>query len=64
MIKYTCIIVDDEPLARQILQSYADKIPYLDVVAVCQNAIEAKLAIQEKKPDILYIDIQMPNLSG
>lgn len=64
MINYTCIIVDDEPLARQILQSYADKIPYLDVVAVCQNAIEAKLAIQEKKPDILYIDIQMPNLSG
>lgn len=64
MNKYTCIIVDDEPLARQILQSYVDKIPYLDVVAVCQNAIEAKLAIQEKKPDILYIDIQMPNLSG
>jgi DNA-binding LytR/AlgR family response regulator len=64
MNSFTCIIVDDEPLARQTLISYVEKIPYLEVIATCQNAIEAKLAIQENNPDILFIDIQMPHLTG
>lgn len=64
MTNYSCVIVDDEPLARQLLISYSEKIPYLNVVGICQNAIEARMAIQECKPDILFIDIQMPNLNG
>lgn len=64
MKKYTCIIVDDEKLARELLVSHISQIQYLEIIAICSNAIEAKRLIENQSPDILFLDIQMPNLSG
>ncbi len=64
MKKYKCLIVDDETLARELLTDYVSKIPYLELAGTCANAIEAKFALQEKKIDILFLDIQMPDLTG
>lgn len=59
-----CIIADDEPIARQILENYVDAIPYLNVVASCKNAFEVIEVLQEQEVDILFLDINMPKLSG
>ncbi len=64
MKKYTCIIADDETLARELLAAHVAKIPNLEIVATCPNAIEAKFALEKHQPDLLFLDIQMPNLSG
>jgi two-component system, LytTR family, response regulator len=64
MKRYTCIIVDDEQLARELIASHISKIGYLDVVATCSNAIEAKQALEIHNPDVLFLDIHMPNLTG
>lgn len=62
--KLTCIIVDDEPPAVRILQKYVDQLVDLDYVAVTNNSIEALLLVDLHKPDILFLDIQMPQLTG
>ncbi|HTQ26976.1 MAG TPA: response regulator transcription factor [Puia sp.] len=59
-----CIAVDDEPLALKLLQDNISKLPYLNLVASCANAFEAMKALQEKPVDLIFIDIQMPGLSG
>lgn len=64
MKRYTCIVVDDETLARELLCSHIKKIPQLQLLQTCHNAIDAKFAIDQHKPDILFLDINMPNLSG
>ena len=64
MIKFTCLIVDDEMPARELLKEYVAKIPNLDLVGLCSNAIDAKLLLAENKVDILFLDIQMPDLTG
>lgn len=64
MLKYSCVIVDDETLARELLMLHIAKIPNLEVVDACSNAIDAKFSVEKFKPDILFLDIHMPNLSG
>jgi DNA-binding LytR/AlgR family response regulator len=59
-----CIIVDDEPLAQQVIEDYAITIPYMDVIAKCSSAFEAFDALRRKKVDLIFLDIQMPNVSG
>jgi len=59
-----CIIVDDEPPAIRILQKYAEQLPELNCVATTDKSIEALHLVQELKPDILFLDIQMPELTG
>lgn len=59
-----CIIVDDEPLAREILESYVEKVPFLQLVASCKNAFEALDRVQHDRPDLIFLDIQMPDLNG
>lgn len=59
-----CVIIDDEPLAADLLASYAKKIPYLELEGVYNSAAEAIRTIREKKIDLLFLDIQMPELSG
>lgn len=59
-----CIIADDEPIARQILENYIADIPYLSLVASCANAFEVMEALQQDTIDILFLDINMPKLSG
>jgi DNA-binding LytR/AlgR family response regulator len=59
-----CIIADDEPIARQILENYIETIPNLELMASCKNAFEVMDFLQEKSVDILFLDINMPKLSG
>ncbi len=59
-----CIIVDDEPLAREVLETFAAKVPFLKVLASCKNAYEALEILQKEKVDLIFLDIQMPDLSG
>lgn len=58
------IIVDDEPLAQDILETYIEKFPNLNLVKKCGNAIEANVALQENEIELMFLDIQMPQLSG
>lgn len=64
MNKWKCVIADDEPIARDIIQSYCTHLPYLEIVASVGNAIEAKEALSKNNADILFIDINMPVMSG
>lgn len=59
-----CIAVDDEPLALRLLQDNISKLPFLKLVAACNDAFEAMKALQENKIDLVFIDIQMPGLTG
>ncbi len=59
-----CIIVDDEPLARDLLEDFVSKVPFLKLKALCKNGFEAMEIIQKEKIDLIFLDIQMPDLSG
>ena len=60
----SCIIVDDEPLARKGLEKYVSQIDFLDLKAVCKNAMQANSILKEQAIDLLFLDIEMPMLSG
>lgn len=62
--KIKCLIVDDEPVAREIIISFAAKIPQLEVVAACKNVSEAMEELSKAKVDLLFLDINMPGISG
>lgn len=62
--KFKCLIVDDEPIARQIVEIYCGHLPDMEVVASCDNALEAKYVLQKGGIDILFLDINMPVLDG
>ena len=64
MRNLTCIIVDDEPIARDLLVSYCNYLPNLKVVAVCGNALAARKVMLEEKIDLLLLNINMPVLDG
>lgn len=59
-----CIIADDEPIARQILENYIQEVPNLELVGSYKNAFEVMEVLQEKQVDLLFLDINMPKLSG
>ena len=59
-----CLIVDDEPLSQDVLKDFVDACPELNLVAMSNNALEAGNAIQKDKIDLLFLDINMPLLSG
>lgn len=63
-MKYQCLIVDDEPIAQQILEKYITQIDALHLVDKCSNAFEALNVLHREKIDILFLDIKMPSLSG
>lgn len=60
----SCVIVDDEPVARDILISYIEKIPNLNLIKSCKNAIEAFEILNTQKVDLFFLDINMPEVSG
>lgn len=64
MKKYSCIIVDDDEIDRLTVLSFAKKFPILDILGVFDSAEDALPFIEEKKVDILFLDIDMPDLSG
>ena len=59
-----CIAVDDEPLALNLLEDNIRKVPYLKLVAKCHDAFEAIKVLQENNIDLIFIDIQMPAITG
>ncbi len=60
----TCYIIDDEPLAIEVIENHVSKIDGLEVAATFQNAVKAFQALREQKVDVLFLDIQMPRLTG
>jgi two-component system, LytTR family, response regulator len=63
-LSLTCVIVDDEPLARNLLTEYVRKIPYLQLVEVCASPLAAMDALRRQPVDLLFLDIQMPEITG
>lgn len=63
-MKISCIITDDEPVARKGLQGYVQQIPFLTLNGVCEDAMQLATLLQEQKTDLLFLDIEMPYLSG
>jgi DNA-binding LytR/AlgR family response regulator len=63
-MKIRCLIVDDEPLALDVLNAYITRIEGLELVGRCENALQAFALMQEQSVDLLFLDIQMPKLDG
>ena len=64
MKKISCIIIEDEPASQEILMRYIKDFPQLEVAAVCSNAIEANDFLHKRDVDLIFLDINMPRLSG
>jgi DNA-binding LytR/AlgR family response regulator len=63
-MKVQCLIIDDEPPARELLASYVNRIDDFEIKGICSNALEAFGFLQKNHVDILFLDIQMPRMSG
>lgn len=63
-MKFNCLIVDDEPIAQQILEKYISQIEALHLVGKSNNAFEAMNVLHKEKIDVLFLDIKMPSLTG
>lgn len=63
-MKTKCLIVDDEPLARDLVRSHVNKLENLEIVAECSDAIKAFQALREKQVDLIFLDIRMPQITG
>jgi DNA-binding LytR/AlgR family response regulator len=63
-MKLTCLIIDDEPVARKGLEEYVNEIEFLQLVAQCENPLKASRYLNEQTIDLIFLDIHMPKLSG
>ena len=59
-----CLIVEDEPLARQVISRYVQQVPTLELAGECANAIQAFAFLQQHAVDVMFLDIRMPQLNG
>lgn len=64
MNKIKCLVVDDEELARALLENYIARLPHLSLAGQCKDPLEAMQALQQQTIDLLFLDIQMPGLTG
>ncbi len=64
MKKIKCLIIDDEPMAQRILQRFVSEVAFLDLQGVCKDALEAMDLLSKHPVDLLFLDINMPQLSG
>jgi DNA-binding LytR/AlgR family response regulator len=64
MEKLNCIIVEDEPLAAEVLQDYIQQVPFLELVTVCTNVMTAMEALKKTKIDLIFLDIHLPKIKG
>jgi DNA-binding LytR/AlgR family response regulator len=63
-MKIKCVITDDEPFARKGLQGYVTQIEFIELVGICESAVELNAFLKQEKVDLLFLDIEMPYLSG
>ena len=63
-MELSCIIVDDEPLAVKLLESFVNKTPDLKLLGSYTDSVEAINTVKESQPQLLFLDIQMPDLNG
>ncbi|MEI6190560.1 MAG: LytTR family DNA-binding domain-containing protein [Chitinophagia bacterium] len=63
-MKIKCIIIDDEPIARKGIKGYIEKIDFLDLVAVCEDAVQLNSVLKQQPADLLFLDIEMPYITG
>ena len=63
-MKLNCLIVDDEPVARNGLEEYVKEVDFLHLIAKCENATKALTFMDEGLIDLIFLDVQMPKLSG
>ena len=64
MTKYKCIIVDDEPIAIRVIKNHLSHFEEFEVIAECSNAIEALKILRDQRADLIFLDIEMPTLTG
>ena len=64
MKPFNCLIVDDDELARTLVENYIDRLPHLKIVGKCINPLEAVQALQGNHVDLMFLDIQMPEMTG
>ncbi|MBV8255127.1 MAG: response regulator transcription factor [Chitinophaga sp.] len=63
-MKIRCVITDDEPVARKGIVSYVEKVDFLDLVGVCEDAVSLSNLLRQQPVDLLFLDIEMPYISG
>ncbi|RFM33190.1 LytR/AlgR family response regulator transcription factor [Chitinophaga silvisoli] len=63
-MKISCIVTDDEPFARKGLQGYIEKIDFLELKGMCENAVELNSLLRKQAVDVLFLDIEMPYMTG
>jgi DNA-binding LytR/AlgR family response regulator len=63
-MKLKSIIVDDEPVARKVLKEYADDVPFLEIIAEADNPLKAQAVLDKESVDLIFLDINMPKLTG
>lgn len=63
-MKTKCIIVDDEPLARELIRGHVQKMENIEIVRECENAMKAMEVLQNQKTDLMFLDIKMPQITG
>ena len=63
-MRYTCLIIDDEELARELVATHLAQLPEFEVVAACASALEARRVLQQHTIDLLFLDIEMPLMKG
>ena len=61
---FSCIIIDDEPLAQELLEKYISRIPTITLLCKCGNAIEAIEKVSTHRPDLIFLDVNMPEMTG
>ena len=64
MKKINCIIIDDEPLGRDVVESFAREVSYLNIVGIFEDPVKALSFIEENPVDLIFSDIEMPNING
>ncbi len=64
MSKIKCLIIDDEPVAQRILETYLLDLPHFELVGKCLNALVARQVLEEQKIDLMFLDLEMPKLKG
>jgi len=63
-MKIRCLIIDDEPLAHRVIEKYAQDLPFLEIAGKCTQALEAIEILHQQQIDLLFLDINMPKLTG